>query len=79
MIFSIKSAGVVSIRFHYVGNMSIPQPQAKEQVTIVMDEELIESKWGAFEEVLWSYKGQNFQPQYLVRHYLTLFIKDSAR
>ena len=79
MIFSIKSAGVVSIRFHYVGNMSIPQPQAKEQVTIVMDEELIESKWGAFEEVLWSYKGQSFQPQYLVRHYLTLFIKDSAR
>ncbi|MFN3696275.1 MAG: hypothetical protein ACK4VO_02445 [Pseudobdellovibrio sp.] len=79
MIFSIKSAGVISMRFHYVGNMAIPQPNSKEQVTIVMDEELFEAKWGAFEEVLWTYKGQSFKTQYLVRHYLTLFIKDSSR
>ncbi len=80
MIFSIKSAGVISIRFHFVGNMAIPQPNAVgEKVTIVMDEELIESKWGAFEEVLWTYKGQSFQIPYLVRHYLTVFVKDSAR
>jgi len=79
MIFSIKSAGVISMRFHYVGNMAIPQPQSKEQSTIVMDEELFEAKWGAFEEVLWSFKGQPFKIQYLVRHYLTLFIKDSSR
>ncbi len=51
MIFSIKAAGVVSMRFHYVGNTAIPQPQAKENVTIVMDEEMFEAKWGAFEEV----------------------------
>ena len=44
-----------------------------------MDEELFEAKWGAFEEVLWSFKGQPFKIQYLVRHYLTLFIKDSSR
>lgn len=79
MIFSIKSAGVISIRFHFVGNMAIPQPQAQEQVTIVMDEELIEAKWGAFEEVLWTYKSQPFKAAYLIRHYLTIFIKDSAR
>lgn len=79
MIFSIKAAGVVSMRFHYVGNTAIPQPQAKENVTIVMDEEIFEAKWGAFEEVLWSFKGQPFKTQYLVRHYMTLFIKDSAR
>ena len=80
MIFSIKSAGVISVRFHFVGNMAIPQPNAAgEKVTIVMDEELIEAKWGAFEEVLWAYKGQSFQIPYLVRHYLTVFVKDSAR
>jgi len=79
MIFSIKAAGVISMRFHYVGNTAIPQPQAKENVTIVMEEEMLEAKWGAFEEVLWSYKGQPFKSQFLVRHYMTLFIKDSAR
>lgn len=79
MIFSIKNAGLIGIRFHYVGNMSIPQPQQKENVTIVMEEQLIEAKWGAFEEVLWTFKGQSFKPEYLVRHYMTAFVKESAR
>lgn len=79
MIFSIKSAGVISLRFHFVGNMAIPQPNPQEKVTIVMDEELLEAKWGAFEEVIWSYKSQSFKIPYLVRHYLTVFIKESAR
>lgn len=80
MIFSIKSAGIISIRFHFVGNMALPQPNGQgEKVTIVMDEELIEAKWGAFEEVIWNYKSQTFKIPFLVRHYLTLFVKDSAR
>ena len=79
MIFSIKNAGLVSIRFHYVGNLAIPQPQQKENITIVMEEELLEAKWGAFEEVIWNYKGLNFKSEYLIRHYLTLFIKESSR
>ncbi len=80
MIFSIKAAGVISIRFHFVGNMAIPQPNgSNEKVTIVMDEQLIEAKWGAFEEVMWTFKNQGFKIPFLVRHYLTTFIKDSAR
>ena len=79
MIFSIKNSGLISVRFHYVGNMAIPQPQQKENVTIVMDEQLIEAKWGAFEEVMWTFKGLSFKPEYLVRHYMTAFIKESAR
>ncbi len=79
MIFSIKNAGLVGIRFHYVGNMAIPQPSQKENVTIVMDEELLEAKWGAFEEVIWNYKNSTFKSEYLVRHYMTQFIKESSR
>jgi hypothetical protein len=79
MIFSIKNAGVVSIRFHYVGNLAIPQPQSQEKATVVMEEQFIEAKWGAFEEVVWTFKTQSFKTNFLVRHYLTTFIKDSAR
>lgn len=79
MIFSIKNAGIIGIRFHYVGPMSIPQPTQKENVTIVMDEQLLEAKWGAFEEVMWTFKGLSFKSEYLVRHYMTMFIKESAR
>jgi hypothetical protein len=79
MIFSIKNAGLISMRFHYVGNLAIPQPTQKENATIVMEEELFEAKWGAFEEVLWTYKGLSFKPEFLIRHYMTLFIKESSR
>ena len=79
MIFSIKNAGLITIRFHYVGNLAIPQPTQKENVTIVMDEELLEAKWGAFEEVLWTFKNLSFKPEFLIRHYMTLFIKESSR
>lgn len=79
MIFSVKNSGLISMRFHYVGNLAIPQPTQKEQVTIVTEEELIEAKWGVFEEVLWSFKGQSFKLEYLVRHYMTMFIKESSR
>ena len=79
MIFAIKSAGIISIRFHFIGNMAIPQPNSQESATIVMEEQLLEAKWGAFEEVLWTYKTQSFKSQYLVRHFMTTFIKDSAR
>ena len=79
MIFSVKNAGLISMRFHYVGNLAIPQPTQKEQVTIVMDEQLLEAKWGAFEEVMWTFKGLNFKSEYLIRHYMTAFIKESSR
>lgn len=79
MIFSIKNAGLISIKFHYLGNLAIPQPQQKENATIVMEEQLLEAKWGAFEEVLWTFKNLNFKPEYLVRHYMTSFIKESSR
>lgn len=79
MIFSLKSPGIISIRFHFVGANYIPTPNAQEKTTIIMDEELIEAKWGAFEEVIWTYKNQVAKPEYMVRHYLTVFIKESAR
>lgn len=79
MIFAIKNAGLISVRFHYVGNLAIPQPNQSENVTIIMEEQLFEAKWGAFEEVLWTFKNLSFKAEYLIRHYMTLFIKESSR
>lgn len=79
MIFSLKSPGVISTRFHFVGQNYIPTPNAVEKATIVMEEELLEAKWGAFEEVVWTHKNQPAKLEFMVRHYITLFIKDSAR
>lgn len=81
MIFSLKAPGQISIRFNFIGTNYIPTPgaEATQAATNVMDEHIIEAKWGAFGEVIWTYQNQPLKLEYLVRHYLTLFIKESSK
>lgn len=81
MIFSLKAPGQISIRFNFIGTNYIPNPGAEtsQSATNVMDEHIIEAKWGAFGEVIWTYQNQPLKLEYMVRHYLTLFIKESSK
>lgn len=81
MIFSLKAPGQIGIRFNFMGNQVVNTPgtgndaQAKD----LMGEHLIEASWGVFDEIKWTYKGQPFQHESLVRYYMTIFTKESAR
>ncbi|MFP5519687.1 MAG: hypothetical protein ACLGGX_07270 [Bdellovibrionia bacterium] len=81
MIFSLKAPGQISIRFNFIGTNFIPTPGNPESNnnTSVMDEHLLEAKWGPFGEIIWTYQGQPFKAEYMVRHYITLFIKESSK
>lgn len=82
MIFSLKAPGQISIRFNFIGTNYIPTPgmaDANQAATNVMDEHLIEAKWGAFGEVIWTYQGLPLKLEHMVRHYVTLFIKESSK
>jgi hypothetical protein len=82
MIFALKAPGQISIRFNFIGTNYIPAPGAMEPqatTTNVMDEHVVEAKWGAFGELSWVYQGQPVKLEYMVRHYLTLFIKESSK
>ena len=80
MLFTIKGPGVLSIRMNFIGNNFMPTQGADLQQASknVIEESLIEAKLGPFNEVLWTFKGQAFKTAFLVRHYLTLFIKESG-
>jgi hypothetical protein len=82
MIFSLKAPGQIGIRFNFMGTQFINTPgtghdmgQAKD----LMGEHLIEAAMGVFDEIKWTYKGQAFQHESLVRYYMTIFTKESAR
>lgn len=81
MIFSLKTPGQLSIRFNFIGTNYIPTPGSESQTaaTNVMDEHIVEAKWGAFSELIWTYQGLPVKMEYMVRHYLTLFIKESSK
>lgn len=82
MIFSLKNPGTISIRFNFIGTNFIPTQglsDSNQSSTNIIDEHLLEAKWGPFGEIHWTYQGQNLNLEYMVRHYLSLFIKESAK
>lgn len=89
LIFSLKQPGVISIRTHFmnpglpamttmnlIGNSASPPPITTSQFR--SEETLLEMKWGVFEEIMWTYKGQTVKKENIVKHYFTQFIRDSS-
>lgn len=86
MIFSFKDVGKIAIKFNYVGGQLFPSMgagavagQGHPESGPTHEEHLLEAKWGPFHEIQWTYQGQPFKVIYMVRHFLTNFIKESAK
>lgn len=77
LIFAMKKPGFISIRFHYVGANFVPG-QSKEQ-DVDQGEELLTAKWGPFGDLVWTYNDQTLKIDFLVRYYMSRFIKESAK
>ncbi len=86
MIFSLKAPGQISVRFNFIGTNYIPTPGVTNEASSatnananVMEENVVEARWAAFEELIWTYKGQPVKLEFMVRHYLTQFIRESSK
>lgn len=83
MIFSLKQAGVISVRFNFVGaNQMMPSQVPTANVpapTPLMEEHLIIAKMGAFSDVEWLFNSSSVKLESLVRFYMSLFIRESAK
>ncbi|MBX2988622.1 MAG: hypothetical protein KF802_12060 [Bdellovibrionaceae bacterium] len=80
MIFTLKAPGQIGVRFNFIGTNYIPAPGNETQAgNQLMEEQLVEAKWGPFGEVIWTFQGQPIKFEYMVRHYMTLFLRESAK
>lgn len=83
LIFSLKEPGAVSVRFHYVGAgfqpAGAPLTPGAGAVSHVGEEDLLIARWGAFGDLNWTYQEQAIKVDYLVRYYLTRFVRESAK
>ena len=77
LIFAMKSPGHIAIKFHYVGANFIPN-SGPEQGTEQGEDQLI-AKWGPFGDLVWTYNDQSLKLDFLVRYYLSRFVKESAK
>ena len=79
LIFSLKKPGQISIRFQFVGSSFLGASQAEKDPRNNVDEDLITSRWGAFGDLTWVYRDMPVRIDYLVRYYMTRFIRESAK
>jgi hypothetical protein len=85
LIFALKEPGVIGIRFHYVGAGLMQMPSqlstanAADGVKVPTEEDMLTARWAAFGDLVWTYQEQAVKVDYLVRYYMTRFIRESAK
>jgi hypothetical protein len=86
LIFCLKEPGVIGIRFHYVGAgmMQIPAQMSggnpmMDSSKVPSEEDILIARWAAFGDLTWTYQEQPIKIEYLVRYYMTRFIRESAK
>lgn len=76
LIFSLRQPGVISIAYSSAGAHYVPgtvRPEEQEAVDI------LKASWAAFGQLVWTYNDHKIDLNYLVRYYMSRFVKDSAR
>lgn len=78
LIFSMIQPGKISIRFVHIGAAFVTD-QINDTNSSSQREDLLESQWGAFGDLVWVYQNKEIKIEYLVRFYLSRFIRESAK
>jgi hypothetical protein len=76
LLFTAVGAGRVAINFQAQAAQFAPLPG---QPNSGSHEEVLEAHYGPFGELSWSYRGTSVKPEYLVRYYLSRFVRESAK
>lgn len=82
LIFTMRQPGLITVTTssagaHYVpGAPQGPSDQAATAGAVGADQ--LRASWGAFGQLIWTYKDHAINIDYLVRYYVSRFVKDSA-
>ena len=76
LIFGVRGAGTIAVSYsaagaHYVpGTVKTEESEAKD---------ILQATWAAFGQLNWTYNDHPINMDYLIRYYVSRFVKDSAR
>ena len=75
LIFSVKEPGLMSIRMNFNSNILMTGNETKQQEP----SDFIKGEWGPFNELKWTYNNKPISIDYLIRYYMSLFVKNSIK
>ncbi len=74
LIFSVKNPGLISIRMNFNTPLNnIPSTNSTESA------DFIKGEWGAFNELKWTHNNNPINIDYLIRYYMSFFVKNSVK
>ena len=71
LIFSVKDPGFISVRMKF--NDQILSKDTAEPA------DFLKGEWGPFNELQWTYNDKQINIDYLIRYYMTTFVKNSVK
>jgi hypothetical protein len=77
LLFTAIEVGRIAISFQAGTAQFLHAPGQANAV--IGNDEFLDAKYGPFGEMAWTYRGTSVNPEYLVRYYLTRFIRESAK
>lgn len=75
LIFTLRQAGAIAVHHSSAGAHYVPGTTKEETQAA----DLLTAAWGAFGQLKWTYNEHPINIDYLVRYYMSRFVKDSAR
>ncbi len=76
LIFSLRQPGLVTVAHASAATHFVPGSTKGDEGG---ERDLLHAAWGAFGQLVWTYNDHPIQLDYLVRYYMSRFVKDSAR
>jgi hypothetical protein len=77
LIFSMRQPGTITVSYSTAVAQYVPgQPLNADESK---GSDLLRATWGAFGQLIWTYNDHSINVDYLVRYYMSRFVKDSAR
>lgn len=74
LIFTLRQAGQIIVSYSTAGANYLPG-----QVPSASQEDTLQAAWGAFGQLIWTHNQLQINLDYLVRYYMSRFVKDSAK
>lgn len=75
LIFSMRQPGVISVTYASAAAQFVPGQKVEEN----KGQDVLRASWGAFGQLIWTYNDHEINMDYLIRFYMSRFVKDSAR
>jgi len=76
LIFSVRAPGTVHVTYTAAGAHYVPGTVKPEDTGPT---DILQATWAAFGQLTWTYNNHPINEDYLVRYYVSRFVKDSAR